>query len=455
MQKHRIVVTGSYLLLGCFAYAVSAIEGHIFKVLPAIALLPFSSLISLWLIKRTPRFLSRITAGSLVIDTILISWVIFWTGGITSPCLPFYLTTVMAASFRFGPRGSLFYALLAMICYIAVGLPLLARSNTVDDLAHMTIRILFLFAAAGFGIRALHQKMDRYRRERTLRKELEKANQELRAAYEDLRTAQDQLFHAQKLASIGRLVAGVAHEINNPISFIFGNMIHLETYVERLKRLLAFDDKLIFPEASRRQRTALKQTIDYDYLWKDLNQVIRASCQGAERIQKIVSDLLNFSRMHKGPFQRIKIESPLENALDILTDRLNDNITLCREYQDDCTIEGDGHELSQLFLNLLTNAADAAAETGKLWVRSYLASGNEDRRSVVIEIEDNGPGIPPENRERIFEPFFTTKEIGKGTGLGLAIAYSIARRHKGDLSVLSAEGKGTLFRVTTVLPAFG
>ena len=451
MQTHRIVVTVSYLLLGCFAYGVNAIEDHIFKVLPAIALLPLSSLLSLWLIQRTHRFLSRITAGSLVIDTLLISWVIFWTGGITSPCLPFYLTTVMAASFRFGPQGSLFYAFLAMICYLAIGVPPLNQVKAIDNLSHMTIRILFLFAAAGFGIRALHQKMGRYRRERALRKELEKANQELTAAYKDLQTAQDQLLHAQKLASIGRLVAGVAHEINNPISFIFGNMIHLETYVERLKNLLAFDDELLLPETVRRQRSELKKSIDYDYLLEDLNQVIKASREGSERIQKIVADLLDFSRMHKGPFQKIRIESPLENALIILTGRLNDNITLIREYQDDCTIEGDGHELSQLFMNLLTNAADAVAEKGILWIRSYYASDNGRWQSAIIEIEDNGPGIPPENLERIFEPFFTTKEIGKGTGLGLAIAYSIARRHKGNLSVQSAEGKGTLFRVT--LPA--
>ena len=141
----------------------------------------------------------------------------------------------------------------------------------------------------------------------------------------------------------------------------------------------------------------------------------------------------------------------MENALTILTGRLNGNIALIREYQDECTIEGDGHELSQLFLNLLTNAADAVSEKGILRVRSYRSSGDGERPEVIIEIEDNGPGIPPENRERIFEPFFTTKEIGKGTGLGLAIAYSIARRHKGDLSVMSDEGKGTLFRVT--LPA--
>ncbi len=448
MQKSRFVITGSYLVMGGLAYGTSAVEEHMLKVLCAIAIMPLLSLYSLWLMHRRPGIQSRITAVNLFLDTLVTSWVIFWTGGTLSPCLPFYLTTVMAASFRFGPRGSLLCTFLAVACYCTVGALDPALPNTLQALAGMVLRIAFLFAAAGFGIRALHRKLEGYRKERTLNRELERTNRELATAYEDLRATQDQLVHAEKLASIGRLVAGVAHEINNPISFIYGNLIHLETYVQRLKSLLTFDESLPLSSPHHEEREQAKRDIDYEFLLEDLESALGSSRNGAERIQKIVEALLDFSRLRKTTFEDVNLREPLENALAILAGKIKGKIKVSREYDDACTVRGDPDQLSQLFLNLLTNALDAVDGDGTIHVRTLGDTNRGAQGRVLVEVQDDGPGISPEDRARIFEPFFTTKEVGKGTGLGLSIAYSIAKRHKGELCALAASPRGTLFRVS-------
>jgi signal transduction histidine kinase len=451
MQKSRFVITGSYLLLGGLAYGIGAVDGHAAKVLGAIGLMPVASLFSLRLMRKVPGIQSRVTAANLVLDTFLTSWVIYWTGRTLSPCLPFYLTTVMAASFRFGPRGSALFTLLAAACFCTVGLLDPDLPDGAHGMAEIALRIAFLFAASGFGIRAMHQKLDRYRKEKSLNRELERANRELAAAYQDLRAAQDQLLHAEKLASLGSLVAGVAHEINNPISFIYGNIIHLQTYVQRLKSLLSFDDQIPLASPIRERRNEVKGTIEYDYLLGDLDRALGASRKGAERIQRIVESLLDFSRVRKLTFLDTDLREPIENALCILASRIRGKVQLRREYDGPVMVRGDPNQFTQLFLNLVTNALDAVDGDGTLRIR-ILGPGNREKEDrVAVEVEDDGPGIPEEHRHRIFEPFFTTKEVGKGTGLGLSIAYSIAKRHNGELSCRPASPKGTVFRVT--LPA--
>ena len=182
MQESRFFITGSYFVLGGLAYAIDAVDGNILKVLCAIGIMPLASLVSIVWMHKLPGLRPGITAANLVLDTLLTSWVVFWTGGTLSPCLPFYLTTVMAASFRFGPRGSLLCTLLAVACFCMVGTLDPGLPNTLHGMAGTALRIAFLFAAAGFGIRALHQKLERYRKEKTLNRDLERANRELTAA---------------------------------------------------------------------------------------------------------------------------------------------------------------------------------------------------------------------------------------------------------------------------------
>jgi len=453
MQKTRALVTSGCFLIGCLAYLTGAVQGHIAKVLPAIALMPVSSFLALKGMSRVAWSPAQTTASSLVLDVLVVSWVIFWTGGLSSPCLPFYLTPVMAASFRFGARGSVCFALLCLTGYLFAGTEAPGGSPVAEGAPGLILRIAMLFAASGFGIAALHRKLERYRREKILRRDLEKANQDLDLAYRELKSAQEQLLHTEKLASLGRLVAGVAHEINNPISFVYGNLIHLESYLDRLKALLAFDDGLPLEPWLGAQREAAKAGIDYDFLRQDLDQALSDCRNGTERVRRIVEALLRFSRMGKGVCREVRLSEPVENALCILRARLTQKITVVREVDSRATVAGDADELGQLFLNLLANAADAVAHGGTIRVRTVGRSGNDPPCDpVVIEIEDSGPGIPEEHRSRIFEPFFTTKEVGQGTGLGLSIAYGIARRHKGEITVHSPRHGGSLFRVR--LPAW-
>lgn len=224
-------------------------------------------------------------------------------------------------------------------------------------------------------------------------------------------------------------------------------MIHLQTYVQRMKTVLAFDEGLPLSRDLAEQRETLKSSVDYDYLWQDFGRALDDSCNGAERIKKIVEALLKFSRIRTGRFRDVAIGDPLENALCILGGKLKKGVRVIREYDRHALIHGDPDELTQLFLNLMSNAVDAVGGNGTVWLRTGALEKATTHGKTLIEIHDNGPGIPPENRDRIFEPFFTTKEVGKGTGLGLSIAYSIVKRHKGEIAVVCEPGKGTLFRI--------
>ncbi len=448
MQRSRALVTGSYLALGGVAYGVGAVKGHAFEVLPAVAMMPVLSLVSLRAMRRRPRLQTTLTVLNLALDTLLTSWIVYWTGGAESPCLPFYLTTLMAASFRFGACGSLWAALLALACAGTVGAVDPRPLSPLRGVAEMGVRVAFLFAAAGFGLQALHRRMDRYRRERSLNRRLARANHDLAAAYRDLQAAQERLLHAEKLASLGRLVAGVAHEINNPISFVYGNLVHLEAYVRALKSLLAFDDGLPLVEADRRAREERKAALDDAFVREDVDRALRACRHGAERVRKIVEALLNLSRTRKAPFREVVIREPLEGALSMLEGKIRQGIRVIRRYGDGLVVRGDPDELGQLFLNLLSNALDAVAGGGTVWIRTGRGPLGEGKETVLVEIQDDGPGIPPADRSHLFEPFFTTKPVGRGTGLGLSIAYGIARRHGGTI-VPHFPGKGgSLFRVS-------
>ncbi len=449
MQKTRIALTACYFLIGCLAYLTGAVSGHPGKVLAAIALMPLSGAVLLHRMKRSKKPPWQLTAAALAMDTLLASWVIHWTGGALSPCLPFYLTSVMAAAFRFGLRGTLFFTLLAAAGYGVVGVCAPAADPAPDTLPARILRITILFAAAGVGIGALHRKLEGYRKEKRLRRQLEKTNRDLEGACRERKEAREQLLHAEKLSSLGRLVAGVAHEINNPISFVYGNMVHLESYVRRLKQLLSFDEGLALGPEEAEQRETMKASIDYSYLWDDLETTITDSRNGAERVRRIVAALGKFSRLRKGTFQRVDVREVLENALCILAGKQQKNTRLLRDYKSDTPVRGDPDELNQLFLNLLSNAVDAlGAAGGTIRVKTFAGSTARAPEKVIFEVEDDGPGIPLENRDRVFEPFFTTKEVGRGTGLGLSIAYGIVRRHRGEITLTTPPGGGTRFRVS-------
>lgn len=287
----------------------------------------------------------------------------------------------------------------------------------------------------------LNQTLEQKVRERTA--ELERSNQQLKSAYLELRSTQEQLIHSEKLASLGQLVAGIAHEIKNPLNFIYGNTEFLARYVEQLKQLLAKYEELRSISAADRAAIArLKDAINYDFLLKDLETLVANFSEGAKRINAIISDLRAFSRMDLEKPTEVDLHRCLEIALNLLRNQYQDRITIVREYGAVPMVKGYAGKLNQVFMNLLSNAIQAIPERGQIWITTLV-----ERSEAVVKIRDSGIGIPHELMGKIFEPFFTTKPVGQGTGLGLSISYGIIQQHGGRIEVESEPGRGSTFSV--------
>lgn len=257
-----------------------------------------------------------------------------------------------------------------------------------------------------------------------------------------LEDAQNQLLQSEKMASIGQLAAGVAHEINNPVGFVSSNLGTLSQYLEALLSLLAYverrfghDPELIATMAER----------DMAYIREDAPALVRESLEGIDRVRKIVQDLKDFSRVGDTDWQWADLHHGLDSTINIVWNEIKYKATLERDYGDLPEIWCLPSQLNQAFLNLLVNAAHAIDGKGVITVRT-----GRDADSVWVEVADTGRGIAPEHMGRLFDPFFTTKPVGKGTGLGLSLTFSIVRKHGGRIYVRSEPGQGSCFRV--ILP---
>ncbi|MFQ5929343.1 MAG: ATP-binding protein [Acidobacteriota bacterium] len=287
----------------------------------------------------------------------------------------------------------------------------------------------------------LNKKLEEKVRERT--RELEETNQQVREAYQELKQTQVQLIQSEKMASLGQLVAGIGHEIKNPLNFIYGNTDFLKAYIQNLKQLIRLyeSEAKLKPEGVRKLES-LKKEMNYSFMLEDLKTLIRNFEEGAKRIHSIITDLKTFSRMDSDQFQSVNIHEPIDLALNLLHHEYRDRIDIHKEYGDVPHIECHPGKISQVFMNLLANACQAIGTEGDIWIRTF----SQDAMAVV-EIEDNGVGIEQEHLGKIFEPFFTTKSVGKGTGLGLSISYSIIQQHQGEIGVESQREEGTKFFV--------
>lgn len=303
---------------------------------------------------------------------------------------------------------------------------------------------------------------------------LQQKTQQLELTLYELQTTQAQLVQTEKMSSLGQLVAGIAHEINNPVNFIYGNIIHVSQYTEDLLRLVRLYQRH-YPKPIPEIEAEVEE-IDLDFLVEDLPKMLNSMTMGAERIREIVLSLRNFSRLDEAEMKPVDIHEGIENTLLILQSRLKAKASHCaieviKDYGNLPLVECYAGQMNQVFMNLLTNAIDALDEynsarspeqiqlnpstitirTSVVQGSSFIVNDIEDRTMnplVKIQIADNGPGMAPEIQNRLFDPFFTTKPVGKGTGLGLAISYQIVvEKHGGQLQCISEPGKGATFTI--------
>jgi len=275
---------------------------------------------------------------------------------------------------------------------------------------------------------------------------LRQGNARLTAINLQLRQAQNQLLQAEKMASIGQLAAGVAHEINNPIGYVFSNLGTLDHYLGDLFTLLdqyQAASEVIADHAVRAELHSAREKSEIDFVRTDVVALLKESKEGITRVKQIVMDLKNFSRSTGDEvWQWADLHLGIDSTLNIVWNELKYKTEICKLYAELPQVQCRPSQLNQVFLNMLVNGADAIKERGTITIRSGIEGDN-----VWIEFEDTGGGIAPEHLGQIFDPFFTTKPVDKGTGLGLSVSYGIVKEHNGRIDVTSEVGKGTTFRI--------
>jgi len=262
-----------------------------------------------------------------------------------------------------------------------------------------------------------------------------------------LEEAQNQLLQSERMASIGQLAAGVAHEINNPVGFVNSNLGTLQGYVTDMLRLLSTYERAedAMAGVAVLEIRQIKADIDVEFMREDVASLLAESLDGLKRVTRIVQDLKDFSHVDESERQWADLEAGLESTLRVVSNELKYKADVVKEFGGIPPIECFSFQLNQVFMNLLVNASHALEGHGTITIRT----GHDDAQ-VWIEVQDTGRGIKPENLTRIFEPFFTTKPVGQGTGLGLSLSYGIVQKHDGHIEVKSELGQGTTFKV--ILP---
>lgn len=282
--------------------------------------------------------------------------------------------------------------------------------------------------------------------------QLSLANLQLEHELDERKRIESQLVQVQKLESLGQLAAGVAHEINNPISFVISNISSLKEYTVAFKGIFEQLDKIRTQKNSLSQDeieaaysviNAIWQSEDMNYILGDVDALVAETQDGLLRVKEIVQNLKSFARLDESELNEANLNECIESTLKLAWNELKYKCEIDRQYGDLPVLNCAAGQLNQVFMNLVVNAAQAIKNTGKIIIKTQKV-----KNDIVISISDNGEGIPPENLKRLFDPFFTTKPVGSGTGLGLSISHSIVQKHKGSISVESSVGVGTTFTIT-------
>ena len=278
------------------------------------------------------------------------------------------------------------------------------------------------------------------------KKLIEDKNTELNKLLVDLREAQQQLVMAEKMASLGQLTAGVAHEINNPINFVSANIKPLKEDLADIVECINRYESVIRENKLEELFSGVQQfknKTDIAFSMKEIQDLLRGIEEGANRTSEIVKGLRNFSRLDQNVVKKANLNEGIESTLTLLHTVYKDRIEIIKDYGDIPEVECLPGQINQVLMNILSNAIQAIAEKGEIFIKT-----REEESAVKISIRDTGGGMSDETKQKIFDPFFTTKEVGKGTGLGLSISYGIIEKHQGKIEVNSVQGKGTEFIIT-------
>jgi two-component system NtrC family sensor kinase len=415
---------------------------------------------------RHRRYVWQVSALAIPLDHVFATYLVVSTGGVQSPFMMLYVVQVLATALLVDALVAAASAVLAILLWLAAvggqaagyihGAPLFAASAPASAVLYQGTWAAFLLYCLALLIylggyisqRLRASERDLEEKNQRLREALssaERAHGELQEAYARLQQAEAHLVHSEKMRSLGQLVAGVAHELNNPISFVAGNIEHMRTYVQRLTAALDAYANAALPADERARLDQVRGELRIDSVLADLPAMLDDCEEGTRRTTAIVSQLRAFSRSNeRETWQQTDLHRGIDSSLALIAHRFADRIAVHREYGALPDVECLPGQINQVFMNLLANAADAiGSQRGNIWI----TTGTQEAL-VTVAVRDDGPGMAPDTCARVFEPFFTTKPVGQGTGLGLSVSYGIVARHHGTLRVDSIPGAGSTFTIT-------
>ncbi|MDQ1363760.1 MAG: hypothetical protein QG652_1622 [Pseudomonadota bacterium] len=308
------------------------------------------------------------------------------------------------------------------------------RQNLEFDVNDLTMAELFL------------NEISNVRERKRLTRQLQREKEEQARLLEEIRRAQEQLLQSEKMASVGQLAAGVAHEINNPVGYINSNIGSLQTYLrdvfDVIEQYQTFEQFL--PEEKRLEMAKIRDAADLEFLRQDVGDLVKESIEGIARVKQIVTDLKNFSRIDESEWGYADLHQCIDSTLNIVQNEVKYKADVIKEYGDIPKVWCIASQINQVILNLLVNAVHAIKDRGTI----IITTRQTENSQVQVSVADTGKGIPENIISRIFDPFFTSKPVGEGTGLGLSLSYSIIEKHHGRIEVASKVGEGSVFTIT-------